>query len=163
MNHQREKNISLKEANKIIQEFQKTSPVDIYGLAERLGLKIYETGMYPQNISGAIIKNPKDETYKIVINNKHSGFRQRFTIAHEFAHFILHKKEIGSGIQDDVLFRSGLSGNLEIEANNFAANILMPWHLIEEALEDGADTIHKLAEKLWVSKSAMSVRLGVPY
>ena len=34
--------------------------------------------------------------------------RQRFTIAHKIAHFILHREAIGDGIVDDALYRSGL-------------------------------------------------------
>ena len=155
--------MNIEETNKIIRSFQETAPVDVYGLAEKLGLQVFQTSMYSRDVSGSIVRDPKDGSYKIITNSHHPLPRRRFTVAHEIAHFILHKEEIGNGITDDALYRSGLSGRLEVEANNFAANILMPWHLIDEALENSADSIQQIADKLEVSKSAISIRLGVPY
>jgi Zn-dependent peptidase ImmA (M78 family) len=64
---------------------------------------------------------------------------------------------------DDALYRSRLSNNIEAQANRQAADILMPFHLINPLIDSGITDIQKLAERFHVSASAMSIRLGVPY
>ena len=154
--------MTLEETNEVIRSLQKTAPVNVHKLAEKLELEVYTTTLFPKNVSGAIIKNKETNRYRIITNEKQSSVRQRFTIAHEIAHFLLHKDLIGDGIQEDTLYRSGLSEQREVEANQFAANILMPWHLIEAALDEGAESTEQLANKLDVSKSAISIRIGIP-
>jgi Zn-dependent peptidase ImmA (M78 family) len=102
--------------------------------------------------------------FSIVINATESLPRKRFTVAHEIAHFILHRDDLQNGIVEDALFRnSGLSNKKETEANKLAADILMPYPLIEKLMADGVRTIQALADALQVSKAAISIRLGVPY
>ena len=43
-----------------------------------------------------------------------------------------------------------------------AADILMPWRLIDRAITNGIATVPDLAAKFNVSNSAMSIRLGIP-
>ena len=109
-----------------------------------------------------LIKNKETNRSGIITNEKPSSVRHRFTIAHEIAHFLLHKDLIGDGIQEDTLYRSGLSEQREVEANLFAANILMPCQLIEAAQDEGAESTEQLANKLDVSKIAISIRIGIP-
>ena len=101
---------------------------------------------------------------------KHHRNRQRFTVAHELAHYLEHRPHIiGDGLTDDigVLFRSNQSGvsfNMEREANRIAAEILMPEKLLEAAIESGDyKTKRQLADYFGVSEEALSIRLGVPY
>jgi Zn-dependent peptidase ImmA (M78 family) len=101
--------------------------------------------------------------YAIYINGHHALTRRRFTMAHEIAHFVLHRTLIGDGVQDDALYRSKLSSAVEAEANRYAAEILMPWSLINQEVAKGNNTVEALAHALNVSKSSMSIRLGVPY
>src|SRR3546814_10440196 len=70
---------------------------------------------------------------------------------------------IGDGVTDDAMYRSNLSSAVEVRANRMAADILMPWHLIREATDKGIDTVERLAEYFDVSRSTMSIQLGVPY
>lgn len=79
------------------------------------------------------------------------------------AHFILHRDKIGSGITDDGLYRSRLSNTIEVEANKLAADILMPWHLLNQRISPEVRSVEEMAEIFNVSKSSMSIRLGVPY
>lgn len=53
--------------------------------------------------------------------------------------------------------------NCEAQANKYAAEILMPVRLINHALEQGLSSIADLADHFQVSKSSMSIRMGVPY
>ena len=154
--------MNLIEIDKIIQEYQKSAPVKIFDLARAVGIKVRKSSSLGDEISGLIRRN-SDDSYTIITNADHFVTRRRFTVAHEIAHFALHRDLIGNGVADDVLYRSGLSGSLERQANNYAANLLMPWHLINNAIEEGANSIEELAEKLKVSRTAMSIRLGIPW
>ena len=126
----------------IVRKYQNPDFVDVETLAGELGMKVCYSKQ-PVNISGAIFiftaifqsvtnKNEKvggSRGYVCFVNNTHSTERQRFTIAHEIAHFILHRDYIGDGITDNGLLRSNLSSEIEIAANRLAADIIMPWHL----------------------------------
>lgn len=156
-------NISIEQAV-IIRKHQNSAPVDVISIAHDFKIEVY-TAVDDENLSGKIVKDKAhggESGYAIFVNAKDLPDRQRFTIAHEIAHFLLHRDEIGDGIVEDALYRSGLSNKKEAEANKLAAEILMPWHLINLAMNDQVKTISKLAEIFRVSESAMSIRLGVP-
>jgi Zn-dependent peptidase ImmA (M78 family) len=147
-----------------ILRFQKTAPVNIVAVGEAFGLKVYEDEL-PNNISGKIRKDNRfggTACFSIIVNTHEPTVRKRFTIAHEISHYLLHREQIGDELTDDALYRSGLSTLAEVRANKLAAEILMPYSLIEEALNKGAKTINELASALQVSKQAMRVRLEIP-
>ena len=154
--------MTLVEIDKLVQEYQKSAPVKIFNLARAMGIDVRKSSGLGDGISGLIRKN-SDGSYTIVTNARHPITRRRFTVAHEIAHYALHRDLIGDGVTDDALYRSGLSGDIERQANNYAANLLMPWHLIGTAIVEGAESIEELAKKLNVSKTAISIRLGIPW
>lgn len=135
-------------------------PVNVVGLANRLGIKVYDAA-WPENISGKIQKDAKkggESGFAIYVNRAHPNTRKRFTIAHEIAHYVLHEDKIGDGIFDDALYRSGLPEKIEVQANGLAADILMPWQELVKRTPAG---VHELAELFNVSEQAMSIRLGL--
>ncbi len=153
-------------ADQIISAHQRSAPVQTIDIAEALGIKVYKAGNWPDNLSAMIRKDDErggSSGYAIYVNSKHARVRRRFSIAHEIAHFALHRNLIGDGITDDALYRSTLSSAVEVQANRMAADILMPWHLIREATESGINTVEALAKHFDVSKSTMAIQLGVPY
>lgn len=92
--------------------------------------------------------------------------RQRFTVAHELSHFLLHKDKIQGNLTDmvstintKIMYRSRLSNGIEAEANQLASEILMPNTLIDKYLENGVNTYKELADRLEVSESALRKRL----
>ncbi len=105
------------------------------------------------------------------MNKDHAPTRRRFTIAHVLAHALLHH---GDEVRYDKDFRvnlrseaSGLGVDVEeIEANFFAARLLMPRRFLEAdpqaALVDveDAQAVGRLAKRYGVSSHAMSIRLG---
>lgn len=146
----------------------KSAPVKVVSLAHDLGLKVYTSESLGNNVSGLIKKDQRQggsSGYAIFVNAKQAKVRQRFTIAHEISHFVLHKSFIGDGIVEDALLRAdGFTNSLERQANGMAADILMPRALISEAQESGITSISALANYFGVSRDAMSVRvLGYPY
>jgi IrrE N-terminal-like domain len=150
----------------IIARHQSQSPVDVVAIATELGINVWETKSLPPSISGKIFKdslNGGSEGFSIWVNASHSLPRKRFTIAHEIAHFILHRRRLESGeLIDDAMYRSGVSAKEETEANRFAADLLMPYRLIKSLMAAGIRTPEQLASRLQVSLPAMKIRLGLP-
>ncbi len=139
----------------------RTPPIDVVGLANALGIKVYDAA-WPPSVSGKIQKDPVkagSSGFAIFVNKDHPITRKRFTIAHEIAHYVLHERHIGDGIFDDAMYRSGLPESKEYQANQLAADILMPWHMLRPLI--GTRTPEQLAELFNVSREAMNIRLGV--
>lgn len=139
--------------------------VDLLAVAEAKGLKIFSASL-PKGVSGMIARRPEYGTpsgFVIFTEKTEPAVRQRFTAAHEIGHFDLHKDLIGEGIRDNYLLRSdALSTKVEVEANKYAANLLMPMDKIEEAMSQGITTPRDLAKAFGVSEVAMAIRLGLP-
>lgn len=139
-------------------------PVKLSSLAKNLGVRLVASTL-PAGISGEL-RPSADGVWTISVNRHDSSRRQRFTVAHELAHYLLHKDQISGGIMEDALYRSGLSDAREAEANRLAAEILMPLHLVQGHLRGygGAateDVVAKLAVDFGVSDAAMRIRLGL--
>ncbi len=148
--------------SEILRRHQQSAPVKVGALAADLGLKVLRSDL-PPGVSGMLNRDPDaPESWIIRVNRHEHKHRQRFTIAHEIAHFILHKDQIRDGIVDDTFYRSGLSEKREWEANRLAADILMPWDLVRSLAANGKTTPTELAQELEVSPAAMHIRLGLP-
>lgn len=153
--------LSQEERDKI-SELQKELPVKIGSIASAFGASV-KSSTLKAGISGEI----KENEGKILIRiNRHDNKpRQRFTLAHEIGHLLLHRDRIGDGIVDDILYRSSLSDALEAQANRLAADLLMPYHLIEECLikHSGLESEQRyeaVAAEADVSTTALKIRLG---
>jgi Zn-dependent peptidase ImmA (M78 family) len=66
---------------------------------------------------------------------------------------------IGSVFSDDNLYRSGSPNQLEIETNQYAANLLMPIPLLRKHVEVLRLEAARLAEVFEVSEAAIRIRL----
>lgn len=150
----------------IIERHWHDLPVPIGSLAKALGLEVKLTLLAP-DISGEIRPSATAPAgYRININRHETKERQRFTIAHEIGHFLLHRDKIGDGVSDSVMYRSLLSNTTEAEANRAAAELLMPRHLLSRLLEPYGGVASEaaasaIAERLGVSLPAMRIRLGL--
>jgi DNA-binding Lrp family transcriptional regulator len=157
--------LTYPEKIKIIRDFQQDAPVPTVAMARALGLEVYHVPNWPADLSGKIMKSVNrggSSGYAIYVNQGHHKNRRRFTTAHEIAHFVLHQDLIGDGIVDDGLYRSSLSNAMEAQANRLAADILMPWHLLNQHMSAGKVGVDDLARIFEVSPSVMSIRLGAP-
>ena len=152
---------------KILDRYRSEYPVKLAELAKKLGVAI-KVASLDLGISGKISK--EDGKYIIRVNRFESRERQRFTIAHEIAHYLLHRPRIDksvNGITDSVLYRSGESAKIEFEANRLAADIVMPLNAVQakkiEIFGDhpiNGEMIEHLAEAFEVSNAAMEIRLS---
>ncbi|MEJ1173130.1 ImmA/IrrE family metallo-endopeptidase [Agrobacterium sp. CMT1] len=142
-------------------------PIKLSQLASNVGGVRIIAAPLPKGISGEIRPDPDNVgNYLIKVNRNDSARRQRFTVAHELAHYFLHRDQIGGGIEDDVLYRSKLSDAREAQANRLAADILMPEKLVDEWIDKARalkveDVLGFLADKFNVSEAAMKIRLGI--
>lgn len=143
-------------------------PVDIESIAKAYGVQIVRDEL-EDDVSGFLVR--KNQNTYIGVNSIHHPNRQRFTIAHELGHYFLHLTPERSLFVDRsaVYFRDSDSSlgsvSQEMDANAFAANILMPYALIEDALaalqgELDDISIFKLANQFRVSDQAMRYRLA---
>lgn len=149
------------EQQNTILEHQNSFPIKIGAIAKSFGIVVKRATLKP-GISGVIKES--NGVVEIKISRHDSIERQRFTLAHEIAHFLLHRDKIGDGIEDSMLFRSSLSNTLEAQANRLAADITMPFSLIngvkfpeETRLEVKIEEIARVAE---LSIPAIEVRLS---
>ncbi len=142
-------------------------PVPVDKIAQILGARVaYEA--FEGDVSGMLYREP-DQTL-IGVNSTHVVTRQRFTLAHEIAHLRLHK---GQPVFIDRLVRvnwraDGTSDQEEVQANAFAAELLMPRKFmtqeIERVMAKGRQIapeqlIADLADTFRVSQEAMRYRL----
>lgn len=139
-------------------------PVHVERIVKRFGLEIRAGDL--KDVSGLIVRS--GQTATIGVNSTQSRVRQRFTIAHEFGHFLLHEGLTHHVDRDyRVNYRSDESSKAinveEIEANFFAASLLMPKEFLDRdnAVEaiDNDSKVQELAKRYDVSRHAMSLRL----
>jgi hypothetical protein len=146
-----------------VQRHMAEVPVRVGALADALGLTVLKSPL-PPKISG-LIKPAAGGGYEIRVNKYESVERQRFTLAHEIAHFLIHKSDIRAGVVDSILYRSALTSRKEAEANRLAAEILMPREAVDEKLSElggfaDDETVSSLARHFKVSEPAMRIRSG---
>ncbi len=149
------------------------APVPVEDVAKHLGLRVISMDL-DEDVSGLLITKP--EMSCIVVRKSDGPSRQRFSIAHEVGHFVLrHQFEAGEHVHVDRGYRvshrdkrSSKGTDLrEIEANQFAAALLMPSALVtasikaleREELHD--EDVTNLARQFNVSEQAMTIRLSV--
>ncbi|MBN1331366.1 ImmA/IrrE family metallo-endopeptidase [Candidatus Dojkabacteria bacterium] len=79
--------------------------------------------------------------------------RKRFSVAHEIGHLVM-----GHDVKNDI-FNIDSTDPREIEANMFAAELLMPYDWVKQDMQKHSMNIDGLSRKYWVSKEAMGWRL----
>lgn len=145
-------------AVEMIEPFLHEYPVDIRGMAKALGLKVVEDSL-ASNISGKLHKDWWGD-YVVTVNSSHSETRKRFTIAHEIAHYVLHRDLIEDGIVDNALYRDDRIGDwLERQANRYAATLLMPMTMVRDAWDRGQQTAAALSRSFKVSEAVAQIRM----
>lgn len=130
-------------------------PVPLEILAKKMGYSCYtfEPDDVTQDVAGVVVYDEK----KIWLNAHDSPVRQRFTLAHEIGHIHLHNQ--GEAIID---FRKNFSPEVtdpkEVEANQFAADLLMDReHFVRFWLESDFE-VESAAKAFGVSEEAAEIR-----
>lgn len=108
----------------------------------------------------AYIKKISDERFEIAVNSNHHPNRQKFSMAHEYAHYLLHRSRIHEMPEGErILHRNGDRNSIEYQANDFAAQLLMPHDLVRSAFRAEGGNLKNMASRLQVSQEALRYRL----
>ena len=152
----------------------KSGAVPVEKIARSLGATITLDDV-DDDLSGFLYREKGARKIIIGVNKSHHPNRQRFTIAHEIGHLVLHKGEmvhLDSGraaFMIDLRDSESSKGedNDEREANLFAAELLMPAKFLREDLKSidldllsDSRVLDDLATKYKVSVQALTFRLA---
>lgn len=142
-------------------------PLPVEQLVQSQGLELAMLPESDDDLSGFFFR--EGERRVIGVNATHPSVRQRFTIAHELGHFVLHDSE-GLHLDQAFKFRDRSSALAidpqEIDANRFAAELLMPEDEVLEAVRSGDldlndnQAVRRLARHFGVSQQALMIRLA---
>lgn len=165
--------IARAQAERLIERLQiKGPPIDVFDVAKKLGLQVIEANL-GEDISGLLVSNAGSA--HIFIQKENHKHRKRFTIGHEIGHFCLqHQAQNGEHVIVDRGYFISQRGPQaaagvdpkEIEANQFAACLLMPSKMLRERIAElGGEPlldnhVIQLAEDFDVSQQAMTIRLS---
>ncbi|MEO0550466.1 MAG: ImmA/IrrE family metallo-endopeptidase [Pseudomonadota bacterium] len=147
-----------------IDPFLSEHPVKLGAIAKRLGVKVLRSTL-PRGTSGQI--GVEDGAFVIRINRHEAKHRQRFTLAHELAHFLLHRDRIeaANGWSENVLLRApNQPMQIEYEANRLASDLVIPSTQLAEVTAEYSgpmtpEIIEDLAVRFGVSTAAMEIKL----
>ena len=149
--------------------------IDIIEMANSLGIKVFTSSQ--MKVPSFIAYDKDKKRYEIYVNAREKVERQRFSIAHEIAHFIEHKEKITElgivGRQNTY----SLTAKEELQADNLAAEILMPEEYVMKYLKEykisnkdylDEKFVKSCAKNFDVTPPAMNIRLKnlgykVPY
>jgi len=155
-----------------LRPFMARPETDIESMIRSFGIDLDMTASLHPDIVGQIAK--LGERYKISVQGSDHINRKRFTAAHELGHFLYHRDLLGDGVDDDKMYRSKNVGQFfnrsikprhETEANNFAAQILMPQRHVRSEHMRHHGQLRDIARAFAVSPAAMRIRLdslGLP-
>jgi hypothetical protein len=139
-------------------------PIDPIALARSRGIQVTAMPEDHDGVSGMFIHayGKSAIAYATYINNR--GF-QHFSVAHELGHCFL-PGHIDAVLQDGAMHHESHSGfvsddRYELEADHFAAGLLMPSRLFRAAMSragDGLDAIEILHDRCETSLTATAIR-----
>lgn len=151
-------------AHKAWQTLGLVPPVDLYLVADRLGIEIHEQE-FVEEIDGLYLRLPGAPPV-VAINNSYvkPPVRRRFTLAHEIGHHLLgHRINPGSRL---FFFDTSRTGRtlMERACDRFAALLLMPEELVrryhQELSHNDEQRVRIMAERFGVSMWALRRRLN---
>lgn len=134
-------------------------PVPLVTIANAMGIRVFQDPLL--NCSGEVSLDESGKP-RIVFNPIDPEVRQRFTIAHEIGHVALGhlvpgKTEYRDEVRD---FFASVRDSKEVEANKFAAQLLMPADITKKMFASiGGPSLEELAQLFNVSTAAMRFRL----
>jgi Zn-dependent peptidase ImmA (M78 family) len=145
-------------------------PVDPIKVAKTIGLHVMSDDLGP-DVSGLLIR--EGDRVLIAVERSDPPNRRNFTIAHEIGHHVLgHQFESGTHVHVDkgnYISQRGPKSSKgvdpkEVEANQFAAALLMPSPLVRAEVQRCSrplldSDVSALANRFKVSEQAMTIRL----
>lgn len=135
------------------------APVDIFEIAKNLGFVVDQIDL-PNGIPAKIEIH---EDIKVIFINKNNPIvRQRFSVGHELGHYLSGHENFDGESRANVEFDKKYLNpqyQQEYEADDFAAEILMPKKLLKKDVEENKLSLEELVKKYEVSEQAMTIQL----
>jgi Zn-dependent peptidase ImmA (M78 family) len=150
----------------VIDYLKNNAPLNLAKFATKfLNIRYQETDLQ-EGVSGFLRQTEENSSvYEIVVNRNDGPKRKRFTIAHELGHFFMHKHLISRSLQPAYRAEIGtmkkndlIKDFHEIEANRFAASILLPEQIVRQKYAEGM-RVNEIADYFEVSYMAAGFRL----
>jgi Zn-dependent peptidase ImmA (M78 family) len=144
-----------------------TIPVRVIAIADKLGIEVRGATFRGRPTTVGMI-GKRQGVMNIYFRKTDPEIRWRFTIAHELGHFVLHLSDDLKFVDDEVnLYRLSIpqgqadsdTARREIQANLFAASLLMPERQVRGAWAF-KPSIGDLARAFKVSRQAMGIRVA---
>jgi Zn-dependent peptidase ImmA (M78 family) len=136
----------------------KDAPVDVIQVAKVVGFTVLQ---YPFAETTSGVTFIEGDVKAIGVNEAHARTRQRFSVAHELGHFLSGHTSYdhqAMHIEDRPEWLNP-QNRQESEANDFAAELLMPEQFLKvDVAKHGLD-IPFLAQRYQVSEQAMWIQL----
>lgn len=134
--------------------------VDLEDLADKCGVRVDSIDL--DGCSGLLLRI--DGASGILLNERDSRRRRRFTLAHELGHFCIpkHAAQVSSCMSPEPLWSSS-ERSLEREANDFAVELLMPrrtTRLLLQSGELGLSLAARVSETFDVTLMAAALRVS---
>jgi IrrE N-terminal-like domain len=149
-------------AKALLAELKVSGPTDARSIAERLQLDVSELDV--QGFDGALIRAKGTPFGAIIVRDSiRESSRKNFTVAHEIGHFVLPGHEDADLVctSSDVGNWSNSAKEFELEANEFASELLMPKPLVRQIMgssEPSFSLIDRIANSCQASLSAAGWR-----
>jgi Zn-dependent peptidase ImmA (M78 family) len=137
--------------------YEESKLIDMIDVVSKIGFELERFEDEPR-INGKVHNGAG---IKKIYVNKNSGRPERFTIAHEIGHIVLHHQQYsGAELKIDYRTEDNQYNQKEFQANMFASAFLMPesevrkvWNLVKDI-----DIVSELFE---VSKRSAEIRLSI--
>lgn len=134
---------------------------DLLPIVEQLGGSIRFQDVWEiADTSSGSIRIDGENDFEIVLATHTGPIRDRFTIAHEIGHYVLHylwPRQNGHNLGPIEAKRYG-TGRVEWEANWFAAGFLMPAEAFRLAYAQSNGNLNSLSDQFQVSMEAARIR-----
>lgn len=142
----------------IQQRHTQSLPINVYGLAGDLGLRVSTIDIAESGRMQYI-----RDTWCILINSKLNPAQQKFTLAHMIGHYLLHRDLMKKDLHVDLLFGDEAAKNPSFpleprhddQANRIAADILMPAPLMRDHKNL---SLKELSEKFGLPEKPLKIR-----
>ena len=143
------------------EDIKKNGYVDIEKIIKDCkNIELSFTKFENEDIDGNISFN--NDKYYIKINENKAPARQRFTMAHEYSHYLFDKDMLKKDTHQDIIFyRTNdfkFKVPVDMKANYYAASLLMPETLFRNKHNKTNGDIYEMANFFKVSVLAIQVR-----
>ena len=116
---------------------------DIYSIIRKQRIHVFRRTLEDSNISGVYIKHPQ-AGHCILVNYSDDIYRQNFSMAHEYCHVLFDSNK-----EQNISYFNKEKDYVEIRANNFASNFLVP--------KDAIDKVKNIDNMALLKKSILNV------